>query len=58
MIVNATSIVQHVIQIINGIIKHVNYHKNYHKYKNDYNWNPSTCICENSKYSKVLPILE
>ena len=22
--------------------------KNYHKYENGYNWNPNTCICENS----------
>ena len=40
MIVNANSIVQHVIQIKNVIIK--------------YSWNPSTCICENSKYLKSI----
>ena len=28
--------------------------KNYHKCKKDYNWNPSTCICENSKYLKSV----
>ena len=28
--------------------------KNYHKYEKDYNWNPSTCICENSKYLKSV----
>ena len=26
--------------------------KNYHKCEKDYNWNPSTDICENSKYLK------
>ena len=26
--------------------------KNYRKCKKDYSWNPSTCICENSKYLK------
>ena len=24
--------------------------KNYRKFKKGYSWNPSTCICENSKY--------
>ena len=24
--------------------------KNYHMCMKDYSWNPSTCICENSKY--------
>ena len=28
--------------------------KNYHKGEKDYSWNPSTCICENSKYSKSV----
>ena len=28
--------------------------KNYRKYKKDYSWNPSTCICENSKYLKSI----
>ena len=28
--------------------------KNYHKSKKDCNWNPSTCICENSKYLKSI----
>ena len=27
---------------------------NYHKCKIDYSWNPSTCICENSKYLKGI----
>ena len=28
--------------------------KHYHKCKKDYSWNPSTCICENSKYLKSI----
>ena len=28
--------------------------KNYRKCKKDYGWNPSTCICENSKYLKCI----
>ena len=28
--------------------------KNYHKYEKDYNWNPRTDICENSKYLKSI----
>ena len=28
--------------------------KNYHKFKKDYSWNPSACICENSKYLKSI----
>ena len=28
--------------------------KNYHKRKKDYSWNPSTCICESSKYLKSI----
>ena len=28
--------------------------KNYPKCKKDYSWNPSTCICENSKYLKSI----
>ena len=28
--------------------------KNYRKCEKDYNWNPSTCICENSKYLKSI----
>ena len=27
--------------------------KNYRTSKKDYNWNPSTCICENGEYLKV-----
>ena len=30
--------------------------QNYCKCKKDYSWNPSTCICQNSKYLKVLLI--
>ena len=28
--------------------------KNYRKCKENYNWNPSKCICENSKYLKSI----
>ena len=28
--------------------------KNHHKYKKDCSWNPSACICENSKYLKSI----
>ena len=28
--------------------------KNYRKCKKDYGWNPSTCICQNSKYLKCI----
>ena len=28
--------------------------KNYPKCQKDYSWNPSTCICENSKYLKSI----
>ena len=28
--------------------------KNYFTFKKDYNWNPSTCICENGKYLKII----
>ena len=28
--------------------------KNYHKCEKHYSWNPSTCICENSKYLKSV----
>ena len=28
--------------------------KNYHKCEKDYSWNPSICICENSKYLKSV----
>ena len=55
VIVDANSIAQHVIRAKNGIVKHVNVNaKNYCKCKKDYSWNPSTCICENSKYLKSV----
>ena len=55
MIVNVNSIVQHVIQIKNGIIKHVNVNvKIIVSAKKNYSWNPSTCICEISKYLKSI----
>ena len=55
MIANVNSIVQHVIQIKNGIIKHVNMNvKIMVSAKKDYIWNPSTYICENSKYLKSI----
>ena len=28
--------------------------KNYRKCKKDFSWNPSTCICDNSKYLKSI----
>ena len=49
VIVNANSIVQHVIQW-----NKKTYQKNDHKCQKDYSWNPSTCICENSKYLKSV----
>ena len=53
MIVNATSIVQYIIQVKNGIIKHINVNvKIVVHAKKNYSWNPSTCICKNSKYLK------
>ena len=55
MVVNANSIVQHVIQIKNGITKHVNVNvKVIVHAKKDYSWNPITCIFENSKYLKSI----
>ena len=55
VIVNANSIVQHVIQIKNGIIKHVNVNvKIIVSAKKDYSWNSSICICEKSKYLKSI----
>ena len=59
VIVNANSIAQYIIEIKNRIIKRANVNvkiiiKNYHTYKKDYSCNPSTCICENSKYLKSV----
>ena len=49
LIVNANSIVQHVIQIKNGIIKHVNVNVTIIKSANSIK-----CISENSKYLKGI----
>ena len=55
VIVNANSIIQFVTQIKNGIIKHFNVNvKIIVRAKNNYSWNPTTCICENSKYLKSI----
>ena len=55
MIINANSIVEFVIQIKNEIIKHVNVNiKITVSAEKDYNWNPRTCICENSKFIKSI----
>ena len=55
MIVNVNSIVQHVIRIKNEITKHVNANvKIIVNIKIKYSCNPSTCICENSKYLKSI----
>ena len=55
-IANANSIVQLEIQLKNGISKHANVNIKIivHEKKNNYSWNPSTCICENSKYLKII----
>ena len=59
VIINANSIVKHVIQIKNRIIKYVYVNaKIIIKCKKDYSCNPRTCICVNSKYLKVLLMLE
>ena len=51
MIVNANSIVQHVIQIKNEIKINANASlKKHHTSKKDYSWSPSTFICDKSKY--------
>ena len=53
MIVNANLVAKHLIQIKNQIMKHVNVNvKSYRACKRHYSWNPSTCICANSKYLK------
>ena len=55
MIANVKSIVHLVIQIKNGAYKICECEcKNYRKCEKDYNWNPSTCICENGKYLKSI----
>ena len=48
-------IVQLAIQITTGITKHVNVNVKTVVYtKEDYSWNPSPCICENSRYLKSI----
>ena len=55
MIVNANSVVPHVIQIKKGNKKTCKCQcKNYRKCKEDHSWNPGICICENSKYLKSI----
>ena len=55
MIVNANLIVQHTILIKNEKNDKCQYEcKKYWTCKRDYSWNPSTCICENSKYLKGI----
>ena len=59
VIVNVNSMEQYVIQTKNRIIKHFNANvKNYRTWKKDYRWNPTTCICENSKYLKSTWVTE
>ena len=54
VIVNANSIVQHVIQIKNTIIKHVDMNiKVILHAKRNHSLNPSTCIFENGKYLNI-----
>ena len=48
VIVNATSIVEHVIQIKNGLIKHVNVNAKIIISTKMVITNPNTCICKNS----------
>ena len=52
VIVNTNSIVQHVVQIKNGIMINASVIVKFLTCKKDYSWNPSTCICENSRYLK------
>ena len=55
VIVNANAIVQHIIEIKKWNNKACQCEcKNYRKCKKDYSWNPSTHICENSKYLKNI----
>ena len=55
VIVNANSIVQHVIQIKKWNNKTCQCEcKNYRECKKDYSWNPSASSCENSKYLKSI----
>ena len=51
MTINANLKIQYVIKIKNGIMKPVNMSVIiYGMCKKRYNWNSSTCICENNKY--------
>ena len=52
--VNTKSIVPNAIQIKKGIKKRKCECKNYRKCKKDYSWNSDICICENSKYLKII----
>ena len=55
VIVNANSTVQNVIQNIYGIIRHDNMNVKFIiSVPKDYSQNPSTSICENSKYLKSV----
>ena len=58
MTVNASSIVQHVIQITNwNNDTSQSECKNYYRCKKDYSSNSSTCICENNRYGHTYLIL-
>ena len=53
--VNANATVQHVTQMKNGVMINVNMNvKNIIGEKKDYTWNPSTHICEDSMYLKII----
>ena len=53
MILNASSVVQHTIQIKGGIMKRFKCEcKNCWQCEKGYSWNLSVCNCENSKYLK------
>ena len=54
MVTNANSIVQHIIRIKNGILKHVNVNVKIILCEKDCSWNHCACICENSKYLKII----
>ena len=57
MIVNASSILQHVIQIKNRIMKHVNVSvKIIVPVKKDCSWNSSKYICENDEYIERIAV--
>ena len=55
VIASSDSVVQLAIQIKNGIM--IQCHctcKKYQSCKKDYSWNPSICICDNSRYLKCI----